>query len=374
MDDPIWTSHADLAIKRRSTVGATEFLDHMTFKTNKRPLFTELFGPIIGLKEEWRRQGATPEELDFSAFQYRCEARASVPVVTGRFGGVEPVVIEETAERTVSKDSLGRTMVLLKGAGSIPLPMDYPVKIMDDWSRIKPRYQFSEERFDKNWRSVCVQARAEDKVLVLPAPGGFDEPRQLMGEEGMCVAMLESPELIRDMLETIGDTVARVAEIVSSEITIDMLSVHEDLAGKNGPLIGPKHVETFIKPYYQKIWNPLRANGARLFDVDSDGDVTPVLDAFIGCGVNCMHPMEPAAGVDIVEVRRKHGRDLAFLGGLDKHVLRDGKEAIDAELERKIPPMIQSGGCVLSLDHRVPNGTPLENYRYYVDRVWDMIR
>lgn len=24
------------------------------------------------------------------------------------------------------------------------------------------------------------------------------------------------------------------------------------------------------------------------------------------------------------------------------------------------------------LDHRIPNGTPLENYRFYIDSVWQM--
>ena len=28
--------------------------------------------------------------------------------------------------------------------------------------------------------------------------------------------------------------------------------------------------------------------------------------------------------------------------------------------------MQESGGIVFGLDHRIPNGTPLENYRYYV--------
>lgn len=32
--------------------------------------------------------------------------------------------------------------------------------------------------------------------------------------------------------------------------------------------------------------------------------------------------------------------------------------------------MIASGGCVLALDHRIPNGTPLENYRFYVQEMW----
>ena len=70
-----WTTHADLAIKKTPTVSREEYLDHMTFQRNRRPLFTEIFGPIIGLKEEWEEQGATAAELDFSAFRYRCESK-----------------------------------------------------------------------------------------------------------------------------------------------------------------------------------------------------------------------------------------------------------------------------------------------------------
>ena len=100
--------------------------------------------------------------------------------------------------------------------------------------------------------------------------------------------------------------------------------------------------------------------------MDSDGNVTPVLDALLQCGVNVMHPMEPAAGMDIVAVREKFGRRLAMLGGIDKHVLRGTKEDIRRELEYKMQPSMRNGGIAFSLDHRIPNGTPLENYRYYV--------
>jgi uroporphyrinogen decarboxylase len=83
--------------------------------------------------------------------------------------------------------------------------------------------------------------------------------------------------------------------------------------------------------------------------------------------------MEPAANMDIVKIREKYGTRLAFCGGIDKHVIRRSKEDIVAELEYKIPPMIATGGCVLALDHRIPNGTPLENYRFYIKKVWEII-
>ena len=58
---------------------------------------------------------------------------------------------------------------------------------------------------------------------------------------------------------------------------------------------------------------------------------------------------------------------------LVRAVIRASREEIVAELEYKIPPMVRTGGCVLSLDHRIPNGTPLANYRFYVETMWRLL-
>ncbi len=368
-----WTGHADLAIRKTPAVGREEYLDYMTFQTNDRPLFTEIFGPIIGLKEEWEAQGATPEELDFSAFRYRCPAIGGVPVNTGRHGGFETEVLEETAEYVVTRDGLGRTMKLCKGTATIALPLDYPVKTMDDWLRLKPFYEFSEARFGDNWEEIAAAHVKADRAVRVGIPGGFDQPRQLLGEEGLCLAYFEQPELVHDILTTIGDTAFKVLDRVSSRVQVDILSVHEDMAGKSGSLAGPRQIREFVKPYYRKVWDLLAERGARLFDQDSDGNMNAVIPAFLEAGVNCMHPMEPAAGMDIVKVRQEYGTKLAFYGGIDKHVIRRSREEIQAELEYKVPPMVRTGGCMLALDHRIPNGTPLANYRYYIDTMWQII-
>lgn len=368
-----WKTHADLAIRKTPNVGRMEYLDHMTFHRNERPLFTEIFGPLLGLKEEWETQGASPDELDFSAFPYRSEARAYLPVNTGRNGGYPEEPIEETANHKIWRDGLGRTMMLTKTTATLPLPLDYPVKTMDDWLKIKPWYQFSEDRLGTNWREQAMEHIRNDRVVCVSIPGGFDEPRQLMGEEELCMAYYEQPELVHDILATIGKTAFKTLDIVSAAVPVDLLYVHEDMAGKSGPLTGPALIEEFITPYYLKIWTLLRDRGARLFDQDSDGDMNPVIETFLKAGVNCMHPMEPAANMDIVKVREKYGTRLAFYGGIDKHVLRRTKQEIAAELDYKFPPMIKTGGCVLALDHRIPNGTPLENYRFYIEKVWELI-
>ena len=369
----IYATHADLAIRKKPEVFRDELLDFMTFRSNERPLFDEIFGPLLGLKEEWLEQGATPEELDFSAFRYRCPARGYLSVKTGVVSGLATTVLEETDDMRITRDNYGRRMKLIKNAATIPLPMDYPVRTWDDWLRIKPWYLFQESRLAGDWEAQGRALREKQIPLQAAIPGGFDEPRQLMGEEELCVAYYEQPDLIHDMLTTMGDTAFQVLERASSVLPIDILYAHEDLAGKSGPLAGPKQVIEFIKPYYRKIWDMLNARGTRLFLQDSDGDMRPVIPAFIECGLNAMLPLEPAAGMDIVKLREQYGTQMAFWGGIDKHVLRQSKDAIERELLYKVPALVKSGGCIFGLDHRVPNGTPLENYRFYVRKMWEIL-
>ena len=169
-----------------------------------------------------------------------------------------------------------------------------------------------------------------------------------MGEAELCMAYYDQPELIHDMLDTIGETAVRVLERVMAAVQVDVLFVHEDMAGKSGPLAGPRQVEEFIAPYYRRVWDAAPSLGR--------GSLTRTATATCGrarrvsgCRRQRDAPMEPAAGMDIVQIREQYGTRLAFYGGIDKHVMRRSKDEIVAELEYKIPPMVASGGCVLAL-------------------------
>jgi uroporphyrinogen-III decarboxylase len=345
-----------------------EYLDLMTFKPVERPMFVELFGPLIGLEEEWRAQGATEEELSLEAFDFDYLDRAFCSAHVGARTGLAEQIVEDTPEHTIKLDRYGRTVKLCKGAATIPLPLSHPVETMDDWRKIKHWYTFSEDRIDWDAIEEARKAQEAGALLIANIPGGYDEPRQLMGEEKACLCYYEDPELMHEILETIAVTVEEVLGRVCEKITIDQLSVHEDFAGKSGPLAGPAQIEEFIGPYYRRCWAPVKAAGGTIFEQDSDGNVNPVVDALLEAGLTSMYPMEPAAGMDIVALRERYGTRLSMRGGLDKHVLRQGREAIDRELEYKLQPeMVEPGGIVFGLDHRIPNGTPLTDYRYYVD-------
>ncbi len=350
-----------------------EYIELMTFGRPNRPMFVELFGLLVGLEQEWLSQGASNDEITLAAFDFDYVDQVGCGGNIGQFGGLTPRVLEDTPEYIIQTDSLGRKTKLFKKSATIALPLDYPVKDMDSWLKIKSWFEFNEDRIDWDQVESSKKAQREGALVIATIPGGFDLPRQLLGEEGICYCYYDQPELMHDILDTIGDTAFKVLDRISDKLAIDNLTVHEDMAGKSGPLIGPNLVEEFIKPYYRKIWDMLSSKGTKLFSQDSDGNMNAVIDSFLDCGVNIMFPLEPAAGMDMVELRKKYGTKLAFKGGIDKHVLRQSKEAIRKELEYKLQPLMQQGGTVFGLDHRIPNGTPIENYRYYVDTAREIL-
>jgi uroporphyrinogen-III decarboxylase len=346
-----------------------QYIELMTFGDVERPMFVELFGPLIGLPEEWRAQGASEDEINMVAFDWDFVERVSSGGNTGAIDTRPNTLIEETDRHRIERDYLGRTMKLDKTTATIALPLSFPVETMDDWQRIKKHFVYREDRI--NWEQVAIakQEQAAGKLIVAGIPGAFDTVRNLMGEEMGCMAYYLQPELIADIMATLTDTATRVLKELVRELQIDQLSVHEDFAGKSGPLIGPVQIAEHMQPYYRSCWEIVQEAGGKIFQQDSDGNINPVVDALLDCGLTCLFPMEPAAGMDIVKIREQYGTRVAVAGGIDKHVLRQGKAAIDKELDYKLQPMMRnSGGVVFGLDHRITNGTPLENYRYYVKR------
>lgn len=349
-----------------------EYIELMTFGDIQRPMFVELFGPLVGLDTEWKQQGASNDEINLTAFDFDYMDLCDCGGNTGILGGFTPRVLEENSNYRIEIDAYGRKTKLSKGYATIPLPLEYPVTDMDGWLKIKPWFEYSDRRI--NWDRVEFARKQQEKgaLILASIPGGFDIPRELMGDENACYCYYDDSELMHDILNTISDTAFNVLDRISDKLTIDNLTVHEDMAGKSGPLVGPNIVNEFIKPYYLKVWDMLNSKGTKLFSQDSDGNMTPIIDAFIQSGVNVMFPAEPAAGMDIVSLRSKYGNTLAFKGGIDKHVLRKDKKSIRDELEYKLQPVMHKG-TVFGIDHRIPNGTPIENYRYYVDTAREIL-
>jgi uroporphyrinogen decarboxylase len=161
---------------------------------------------------------------------------------------------------------------------------------------------------------------------------------------------------------------AAIYDKVLGQVKADCVHIWEDMSFKNGPLISPELFREFLVPAYSKVTEVARSHGVKTVLVDTDGDCTKLIPHFIEGGVTGMYPFEVQAGMDVKKVRKDFPR-LQILGGVNKRELAKGPEAIDAELELRLPGMIEKGGYIPMADHQIPPDVSWQNYLYYRKRV-----
>jgi uroporphyrinogen decarboxylase len=96
-------------------------------------------------------------------------------------------------------------------------------------------------------------------------------------------------------------------------------------------MIAPKLYRELVLPFHRAIVAAL----ATPVIWHSDGDIRALLPVAIEAGFVGVHGLEPAAGIDLVAVRREYRRDLALIGNLDIRVLAgDDLAAVRREVDR----------------------------------------
>ncbi len=238
----------------------------------------------------------------------------------------------------------------------------FPVADWADWEEMRWRFDAdSDGRFPADFKERCAVLRERDYLFVLNFNGPFWQLREFCGMEGLCVMMCEQPDLVQAMAEFWADFCARVMAPILEECPPDMLLFSEDMAFKEHPMISPELAETYCAPSYRRWIAEARAAGTRLFAIDSDGRNDPLIPLWLDCGINCVEPLEIAAGNDLYGLRESYGRRLAFRGGIDKRAMAAGGERLRDELAR-LAPLIRDGGFLPSCDHGVPPDISWPNY------------
>ena len=285
-------------------------------------------------------------------------------------------VLEDHGNWVLKRTARGTVMKEHKERAGMPAVVSGPVSNREDWERLKAERlrPTLEGRLPTNWADMVAGYKARDYALFIGGPynGFFGTPGDLVGREKILYMFYDDPELIRDIINYLADFWIALHDKILDQVDADVASFWEDMCGKNGPLISPAMFREFMLPAYKKMTSFYRERGIKIIFWDSDGDFRPLIPLLLEGGVTQLYNFEVNAGMDVVEVRRAYPR-LQMVGGLDKTKLAAGREAIDAELEAKVPFMLRTGGYWPCVDGNVSPEVSWENFCYYRRRLDAMI-
>jgi uroporphyrinogen decarboxylase len=248
--------------------------------------------------------------------------------------------------------------------------VDFPVKNRYDFERIKDRYDpHHPDRYPPRWKETVKTLKEMNDgsfLIHLSLRGAFWWTRDMMGLEATLISFFKDKQLIQDILDLYLDFHIETLRRAVEEVEVDYVTLNEDMAYKRGPMISLRMFREYLSPVYRELISFLRNHGVKVVIVDSDGYVEPLIPELLSVGVDGISPCEVAAGMDIVELRRKYPK-LVMMGGIDKRMLASSKSDIDREVYRKVPPLIKSRGYFPGVDHAVPPDVSFENFSYFLE-------
>lgn len=248
----------------------------------------------------------------------------------------------------------------------------FPVESRHDWENMKWRFNPKDpKRFPHDFEDRCAKLRQRDYYLEIHFNGPFWQLREFCGMEGLCMLMLEQPDLVRDMARFWMEFCSHTMQPILDRVAPDAVHFSEDMAFKEHPMISPEMTREFCGPAYRCWIEQAKAAGAQVFAVDSDGRVDALVPVWLDCGINCIDPMEVAAGNDINAFRAAFGKKLAFRGGIDKRAIAAGGQVLREELTR-IRPVVEDGGYIPGCDHGVPPDISWRNFQDYALQLAEM--
>lgn len=343
------------------------------------------FGFWIETLEKWHREGrleasdlvdyadGSPSErsierklgFDFNWYTAWTPRNSRAPLF-------EEAVLEELPEgfRRV-RDENGAIVIRKPGIRSIPSEVGHLLKGRTEWEQLyRPKLLWSADRVDRTSIPAAAFDPARERPFGLHCGSLFGKIRDWIGLVDLSYLQADDPALLDEMIETVGELCLRCTEAaLATGARFDFAHFWEDICFRGGPLVNPSVFEAKVGPWYRRITEVTRRHGLDICSLDCDGMIDALIPTWIANGVNTMFPIEVGTwNASIAPWRARFGRDLLGVGGVDKRAFAHGRGAVDREIER-LRPLVDLGGFIPCVDHRIPPDAEWDTVRYYTDRM-----
>lgn len=247
-------------------------------------------------------------------------------------------------------------------------PIEGPVKTLDDLAGYRPPDPLAPGRYASLDKLV---RRYKGKLAIgVHLNDVFSIPRYLCGFENILMALVEEPELARGLIELSVETNLEMAREVARR-GADFVFTGDDYASAERPFMSPACFRSFFFEPLKRVVRGFHEAGLPVIK-HTDGNIRPLAGMILESGIDCLDPIDPIAGLDIGEFKRKYGQQVALKGNVDcAHTLTFRSEAETvAETLEVIRKAGCEGGLILSSSNSIHSAVKPGNYL----ALWNTVR
>ncbi|MEP0761918.1 MAG: hypothetical protein HRF48_04195 [Chloroflexota bacterium] len=214
-----------------------------------------------------------------------------------------------------------------------------------------------------------VRERSGDRYFLMlhgDATLGIPDGHQ-MAE--FCRRLYEDSAAIKAEAEARLAAALERAERLARHGGLDGFALCTDYCFNQGPFLSPALFSEFVTPYLARLIAAYRALGFYTIK-HTDGNIMPILDQLLQANPHALHSLDPQAGVDIAEVKRRCGAQVCLIGNVNCGLLDTGTDAeVIASARYALEHGMPGGGYIFSTSNCIYTGMRLSRYELMLD-VW----
>lgn len=207
-------------------------------------------------------------------------------------------------------------------------------------------------------------------LLAVWGAAGFEELSSMFGFETLFKFLIKDKEFIKKAVKQLNNyAIATVEQVL--ERGGDYIYITADLGYKGRSIISPRMFKEFFKPGIKRFCRKVHQYGGKVI-FHSCGYVEELLPDLVDAGIDALHPIEKAAGNDIVKLQKQYENQLVLIGNVPIPLLTHGTPRQNYEYVRDLINDVSiNGGHIISSSHSVTQWCKLKNFYAYYKAVED---
>lgn len=206
------------------------------------------------------------------------------------------------------------------------------LKELKSWRPRILRYEDIVDEYVATFKKEKEIMGPETLVVRQDAPTILSYYPDLLGMDLFSTAIYNAREELKCITDILMENARTITRIYADYKLGPMFMICEDLGYKGTTLFSPQFIREFYIPRLKKAMEPLKEANIKVI-FHSDGGIMAIVDDLVKAGIDGLNPLQPDAGMNIKNIKEKHGDKLIIVGNVDTQVLTFGtpeevKEAV----------------------------------------------
>jgi len=219
------------------------------------------------------------------------------------------------------------------------------------------------DSFDYSKLDIVGSELPDGMKIIVCGPGGvLENVMQILGYEGLCMMMVDDPELVQLIFDEVGSRLVRYYEICSPNPYVGAAISNDDWGFTTQPMLSPADMRKYVFPWHERIVDTIHAAGKPAI-LHSCGNLNDLMDDIIdGMHYDGKHSYEDKI-CPVEDAYERWGGRIAIMGGIDlDFVCRSTPDRIRARSQAMLDRASQRGGYALGSGNSIPYYVPDDNY------------